>query len=250
MPVYRRLLARAGPNLAALQEVVEQFRTGVAHFHVKGVYTAREVVERPDGRNGHEQADSSGYEGFRNTTGNGADARRLLRRHRLERVDDADDGTEQTDERSSRADGCQSADATLQFGVNNGLGTLKSALGRFNFFTRYLRSTLVRLKFLQTGYNNLCKMALLVAIGDLDRLIELAFAQRASDRRCERTALFARRVESHCAIDHNADRPCRHNKHEDNDGFRQRSHLLPKVAEIPSRSPGFLQQHKSPYLHL
>src|ERR1700749_4304857 len=100
MPLYRQLLARAGPDLAALEEVVEQFRTGVAHFHVKGVYATREVVERPDSRNGHEQTDSGGHEGFGNTTGDGADARRLLSGHRLERVDDANDGTEQTDERS------------------------------------------------------------------------------------------------------------------------------------------------------
>ena len=108
----------------------------------------------------------------------------------------------------------------------------------------------MRLKFLQSGHNDLGQMALLVTIGDLDRLVEFTFAQRAGHGRSECAALLAGCTESHGPIDHDADGPRGHDEHEDNDRFRERSHLLPKVAEIPSRSSLFLQKHESPYLHL
>src|SRR5580693_977341 len=114
--------------LAALQEVVDQLGAGVAHFHVEGFDPAREVVVRPHRGHGHEQTDSGGDESFGNTAGYRAQAGRLLGRNALERVDDAGDGAEQTYERGRRRDGRETGDATLQFGVNDRLGALESAV--------------------------------------------------------------------------------------------------------------------------
>ncbi len=41
----------------------------------------------------------------------------------------------------------------------------------------------MRLEFLQPSHDNFGEVALLVTIGNLDRFIELAFAQRAGDCR-------------------------------------------------------------------
>src|SRR5215471_5638319 len=114
--------------LRTLQEVVDQFGTGVAHLHVESFNLVREVVEHPDRGNRHEQTDSGGHQRFRNTAGDGAQTGRLLVRNALERVDDADDRSEQTHERGRRTDGCQTAHTALQFSVNNGFGAFQSTL--------------------------------------------------------------------------------------------------------------------------
>src|SRR5208282_2512684 len=50
------LLTRAG-FLRPLDEVIEQLRTGVAHFHVKRLNAPREVVVHPHRGNSDEQTD-------------------------------------------------------------------------------------------------------------------------------------------------------------------------------------------------
>src|SRR5271156_2968579 len=80
--------------LAALQEVVDQLGTGVAHFHVESLDPTGEIVVRPHRGHGHEKTDSGGDESFGNTAGHRAQTGRLLRRNALERVDDAGDGAE------------------------------------------------------------------------------------------------------------------------------------------------------------
>ncbi len=93
--------------VALLDEVVDQFARGVIHLDVERFDTAGEVVERHNGRDGHEQAERRGYQSFRNTAGNRADARSLLGGDLLEGVQNADDGSEQSDEGCRRADGGQ-----------------------------------------------------------------------------------------------------------------------------------------------
>ena len=75
--------------------------------------------------------------------------------------------------------------AALQFGVNDGFGAFQSALRGLDFFARNLRAHLMRPEFLQSGHHNLRQMALAVTVGDLDRFVQLAFAQRAGHRRSE-----------------------------------------------------------------
>src|SRR6266568_4769257 len=47
-------------DVAALQEVINQFAGAVFHFDVEGFNATGEVVEHPDGRDGHEQTDGGG----------------------------------------------------------------------------------------------------------------------------------------------------------------------------------------------
>ena len=95
--------------VALLDEVVDQFARGVVHLDVERFDTPGEVVEGHNGRDGHEQAERRGDQGFRNTAGDRADARGLLGGDLLEGVQNADDGAEQADERSRGADGGQNA---------------------------------------------------------------------------------------------------------------------------------------------
>jgi len=91
--------------LRPLQEVVDQLRARVTHFDVESLDPAGEHVEHPDRRDGHEQTDSGGHQGFGDAARNRAQTGRFLGRNALERIDDADDGTEQSDERGGRTDG-------------------------------------------------------------------------------------------------------------------------------------------------
>src|ERR1035438_8856194 len=191
----RTLLADAA--LRTLEEVVDQLARRVPHLHVEGFNLVGEEVVHPDRGNGHEQTDSGGHEGFGNTAGDGAEAGGLLIGNTLERVDDADDGAEQTHEGGGGTDGRQRADAALQFGVNDGFGALERSLGRLDFLTRDLRADLVRLEFLQAGYDHLGQVALLEAVGNLYGFVQFPFAQRAGDRRSELARLFTGRAVRH-----------------------------------------------------
>ena len=75
-------------------------------------------------------------------------------------------------------------------------------------------------------------MALLVALGHADGLFDLAFAQRAGNRRSKRTRLLAGRVEGDVTVDHDADRPRRHDEQDDNDRLGQKAHVLPKRVRV------------------
>ena len=116
-------------------------------------------------------------------------------------------------------DGRQAADAALQFGVHDGFGAFESALGSFDLFTRNFGAQLMSLEFLQTGHDNLGQMALVVAVGNLDGFVQLAFAQRAGNGRSELARLLARAVIGDQAVDHDADGPGRHEEQNDDDGF-------------------------------
>src|ERR1035437_2336292 len=208
--VTAALLARAGAALRPLQEVVDQLGTGVAHLHVERFNLAGEEVVHPDRGDGHKETDSRRHQGFGNTAGHCAQTSRLLGGNSLERVDDADNGSKQSHEGSGGTDGCQTADATLEFGVHDGFGAFEGALGSFDLFARNLRADLMSLEFLQTGHHNLGEVALLVAIRNLHGFIQFAFAQRAGNRRSKCAGLFASGAVGHHADDHDANRIGRH----------------------------------------
>ena len=81
--------------------------------------------------------------------------------------------------------------------MHDGFGAFQSAFGSLDFFTRNLGAELVGLEFLQTRHDNLGQVALLVTVRNLDGFIQLAFAQRAGNRRGERPGLFAGRTVRH-----------------------------------------------------
>ena len=62
--------------------------------------------------------------------------------------------------------------------MNDSFGTLKSALGGFDLFARDVGGFAVGPEFLQASDNDFRQVALLVALGDLDRFFNVAFSKR------------------------------------------------------------------------
>ena len=168
-------------GVALLDEVVDQFAGGVVHFDVEGLHAVGEVVEEPYGRDGDEQAEGGGDQSFRNTAGDGADTWRLLGGDFLEGLENAGDGSEQADEGGGGTDGGQGAQASLQLGVDDGFSPLESALGGFDLLDADRAAAAVVAELLQASGNDLGEVGLLVAIGNLDGLVELAFLEGAGN---------------------------------------------------------------------
>ena len=101
----------------------------------------------------------------------------------------------------------------------------------------------MRFEVLQPGGNDFREVRLLVALGNADRFVDLSITQRSSYlwRKCPR--LFARGIESDVAIDHDADRPRRHDEQDDDDDTGQPAHLLPQRNGIPANFRVSLQPH-------
>src|SRR6185312_16382615 len=129
----------------------------------------------------NEQTHGGGHQGFRDTAGNCADAGGLLGGDLLEGVKNTDDGSEQADKGSRRTDGGQSAQAALQLGMNDCLGTLEGALGALDLLLGDVATGTEAAELLQAGSNNLRQVRLLGAVGDLDCLVETAILQRAGN---------------------------------------------------------------------
>src|ERR1035437_10018365 len=233
-------LSSSPANRAAFEEVVDQLAGAVVHFHVEGFHLVGEVIEHHDGRNGDEKSDSGGHQGFRNTAGDGAQAGRFLGRNLFESIENADHGTQQANEGGRRTDGGKAAQTTLQLGVNNGFSTLQSTLGSFDLLTRNVVGIAVGSELLQASDDDLRQMALLVALGDLDGFLNLAFTQGAGNRGSKSTRLLASRTECHGAIDHDANRPARHDEQNENNDLGQNPHLSPEGDWIPAHL-GFLE---------
>ena len=96
------------------------------------------------------------------------------------------------------------------------------------------------LELLKAGDDDLGQVALLVALGDLDGFLNLAFTQCAGNCGSKSTRLFASRTECHGAIDHDANRPARHDEQNENNDLGQNSHLSPEGDWIPAHL-GFLE---------
>src|SRR5579871_3887812 len=192
-------------HVGFLQEVIDEFAGRVVHLDVERFHLAREVVEHHHGGDGDEKTESGGNQGFRNTTGNGAKSGSFLFGDLTECVENSDNGAEQSDERSGGTDRGQAAQTTLQFGVNNGFGTFKSAFAGIDLRTGNFGRFAMSLKFLKTGGDNFGQMALLITLGHADGLVELSFTQGASHCGSELPRLFAGGVEGDPAVDHDAD---------------------------------------------
>ncbi len=92
--------------------------------------------------------------------------------------------------------------------MDNGFGALQSALGSFNGLARDgAGAILMSLEFHEAGGNNLGQMAFLVALGDLDGLVDAAIAQSPGNGRSESARLLASRAVCHGTVNHDADRP-------------------------------------------
>src|SRR5579871_4437469 len=187
-----RVVTLAGPTafgyykrlpVALLDEVVHQLARAVVHLDVERLHLTGEVVERHNGRDGDEKSECRRHKGFRDTAGDCADTGGLLRCNLLEGVQDTDDGSEQTDKGCRRSDRCQTAETTLQLGVNDCLRALQCTLRALNLLFGDVAARTEAAELLQTGNDDLCQVRLLRTIGNLDRLIQTAILERAGNLR-------------------------------------------------------------------
>ncbi len=112
--------------------------------------------------------------------------------------------------------------------MDDGFSALQSALGSFNGLAGDgTGAILVGLEFHEAGGDNLGQMALFVALCDLDGFINAAVTQGSGYGRGKGARLLARGAVRHGSIDHDADRPARHNEQDDDHDFRDDTHLLP-----------------------
>src|SRR3984957_9193054 len=239
----RKALVRPlGPaNVAALQEVIDQFARRVIHLDVERFHAASQVVEHHHGRAGDQQPDGGGGQRFGDTAGHCGQSGSFRVVDTDEGVQNAHHGSQQSHKGGGGSDGGQAAQPALQFGVDDGLGALESALGSFNGFAGDgAGAILVSLEFHQAGGNNLGQMALLVALGNFDGLVDAAVAQSAGDSGGKGARLLAGRVIGHPAIDHDADGPAGHDEQNDDHGSGNPSHGLPQAERIGSHSAAFL----------
>ena len=120
----------------------------------------------------------------------------------------------------------RTAEASLQLGVNNGLGPFQRALRALDGVLG--GCTAGRTELLQAGGHNFGQMRLLVAIGNLDCFFKLAVLQRTGNLGRKLARLLAGSGEVQVAVDHHGQRPDRLD--EENDGHRtgHPSHVFPQ----------------------
>src|SRR6266567_1620166 len=85
-------------------------------------------------------------------------------------------------------------------------------------------------------------MALLVALGHFDSLVDLSIPQGPCHGRSEGARLLAGRVKRHPAVNHHAERPARHDEQYKNHPTGHPSHLFPERDRVPLRCAGLLQK--------
>jgi hypothetical protein len=109
----------------------------------------------------------------------------------------------------------------------------------------------MRPEFLQTSHDHLGQVALAITVGDLDGFVQLAFAQGPGHGRSELPRLTAGPIVGNQTVDHDANRPCRHNKEHDHHESGQPAHHRPHRARVEvTPRPLPLKKHKRPNLQL
>ena len=116
------------------------------------------------------------------------------------------------------------AETSLQLGVDDGLGPLEGALGRFDLLDADSSAAAVVAELLQAGGDNFSEVRLLVAVGDLDGFVELAFLQGSGNAGSKLARLLAGGVEIEVAVDHDGERP---DGHDEQDRTRRRGRASP-----------------------
>src|SRR5207249_10587729 len=85
-------------------------------------------------------------------------------------------------------------------------------------------------------------MAALILLGNADGLFNLSFSQAAGNGGSKFARLLPSLAEGDVTINHDADRPGRHDGEQNDDGLGSETHVAPHRAEIKADLPA-LQQH-------
>src|ERR1700678_3946030 len=242
LPLALRLRTEALPLMALLDEVVHQFARAVVHLDVERLYLAGKVVERHNGRDRDQKTERRRHQSFRDTAGDCADTRGLLRCNLLEGVQNSDHGAEQADKRSRRTDGGQTAKTPLQLRMNDRLRTLQSALGALDLLRCDAAARTEAAELLQAGRDNLCQVGLLRTVCNLDRLVQTSVLQCTGNLRGKLARLLAGSREIKSPIDDHSERPDGHDEEKDDDAARQPTHIAPKTHDTEA-DLGLLEVH-------
>src|SRR5688572_32969236 len=88
------------------------------------------------------------------------------------------------------------------------------------------------LELLKSRYNYFGKVALLVLLGNVDGFVNLSFLQASGNQRSKLARLLSSRRVCEDPIDHNADRPSRHDGQDDDDRLGDDTRLIPHGSQV------------------
>jgi len=122
----------------------------------------------------------------------------------------------------------------LQVFNANRRGAFESPLGRLDRFARNLFAPGMRLKFVQSGNENLGEVTLVVLFSESYRFVDLSFLEALRYGRRKDPGLLARGVVGDPALDHDAYRVSGHDAEDDHNPFGNRSHGRPQLDYVDS----------------
>src|SRR4051794_10095751 len=125
--------------------------------------------------------------------------------------------------------------------MHNRFGAFQGPARSLNVFTRNLSTHLMSFKFLQSGNDYLRQMALIETVSNLNSFIQLAFTQRARDCWSKSPRLLTCGAISKNTINHNANRPGRHNEQNRHNDLVDQTHVAPDRARVEANSFAFLE---------
>src|SRR5512143_1899140 len=222
---------------ALLDEVVEELGAGVVHLHVEALDLAVEVVERPHRGDGHEEAERGGDQRLRDAGRDRGDAARAREGHARERVDDPEGRPEEADEGGGGADRGEAGEAPLQVGEVHRGGTVDRTLGRLDGAVAvalgFAGLDLV-LPLLQARLQDLREVGQLVllAVGDVDRLLDLPLLQVAGHFRRVLARLQGGLAVGPEPLDEDGDGVHGHDEEQEDDAPRNAPHVLGHGPDI------------------
>ena len=120
----------------------------------------------------------------------------------------------------------RTAEAPLQLGVNDGFRPLQRAARALDGLLGGGATGSAEL--LQAGGDDFGQMGLLVAVGDLDRLFQLAVLQGAGNLGRKLARLLAGSREVQVTVDHDGQRPDRLDEKKNGHAAGQPSHVIPQ----------------------
>src|SRR5438309_12032632 len=98
-------------------------------------------------------------------------------------------------------------------------------------------------EFLKAGFHNLGQMAAFILLSNTDSLFDLSFFQATGNSGSEFTGLLASLAEGNVTINHDADRPGRHDGEQNDDSLGGQTHVTPHGAEVKTDLTAALKEH-------
>ena len=129
--------------------------------------------------------------------------------------------------------------------MDDGLGPFEGALRAFHLLLGDVAARTEAAELLQAGGDDFGEVRLLAAVAQFDCLVQTAILERAGNLGRKLARLLARCVEVEVAVDHDGQRPDRHDEQDDGDAAGRPSHVRDQTAntEADPSSTGLLEKH-------